>query len=239
MRQRPLQRPWQASLDFYKARQRRRQGRYDRATLQLFARAVRGSSVWTRPGRLLAYAQFLRDLGRLPPRPWLERWLTAGPAWAIWRRPSVLRLMAEGLPQRLAQTGLKPGECKALTPALAAYAPKAEWALLASVDTMQQAWRAEFAAWLQAKIHEGCICVTGNAASLAGQGLGERGNGAQNETLRLNRPPQSPLPCPPSPGGRERYQRLATPSRTWGSAWMCGCCRPATVAQYHSKCNGW
>jgi hypothetical protein len=84
-----------------------------------------------------------------------------------------LRLLAEGLPLRIAQTGLMPGQYKALSPALAAYAPQAEWALLASVDTMQQAWRAEFAVWLQTKIQNDGICVIGNAASLAGQGLGQ------------------------------------------------------------------
>ena len=50
---------------------------------------------------------------------------------------------------------------------------------------------------------EGVAEVLLPPSPLAGEGLGERGNSDQNDTLPSNPPPQPPLPNPPPQGGRE------------------------------------
>lgn len=145
---------------------------YDRKTLGLHAHAVRGSDCLTHPWLLLGYVQFLRDLGRVPPKRWLLRLLAVSPRMDVAGRQGVLRLIAEFLPESMLDSAFRLREGKALPPALARYAGGAGEAPLAAVDAMQMQWRAEFMQWLQLQRVGKGICVVGNAGSLGTQELG-------------------------------------------------------------------
>ena len=156
---------------------RRRQGCYDQATLALLSVAARrsGSDV-----ALLRLALFRRDLGRVLPGRWVPRLLRSLPGLPLrWRRRA-LGLLAEVDPGQLAgldrhwladAAAAQPGVAQALAPSP-----------LDDADRQRLA----FADWLRRRGAAGGIAVVGNAAGLAGTGLGARidGHGA---VIRFNR----------------------------------------------------
>lgn len=157
---------------FFKARKRRGLGLYDRKTLELYAQAVRYGGSLAYPWLMLGYVQFLRDLGRVPPRRWMHQLLDELPRMGAVGRQGVLRLVSEFLPELVPSLAFRFKGKQALPPALARYAADAEKAHLGEVDSLQAQWRTEFIQWLQLQRKEKGICVVGNAGSLRSQHLG-------------------------------------------------------------------
>lgn len=183
---------WRGWRSLQRARSRRRAGRYDQQTLRLFADAVRAGL--NQPHRLLAYLQFLRDLGRVPPRAWLSRLLDRFDRLTSAQRQGVLRLVAESWPERLSTLALKRADLAGSPPGVAGSMPSDEDAPLSAVEAMQLHWRAEFCAWVQSHLHGRGICVVGNAASLGGQGWGNTID-AHGAVVRFNHFPQAAEHC--------------------------------------------
>lgn len=175
---------WRAWLNLHRARSLRREGRYDRDTLRLFADAVRGGS-FNQSYRVLAYLQFLRDLGRLPPRSWLLRLLDRFDHLSLAQRQGVLRLVAESWPERLPTLAMQAADLAGLPPGVAGQMPSCETWPLAIIDAMQLHWRTEFSTWVESHRHARGICVVGNAASVGGQRLGD-GIDAHGAVVRFN-----------------------------------------------------
>lgn len=146
------------------AARRRAAGRYDRATLAALAAAARRGGA----AALCQWLLFRRDLGRPLPRRWVVPLQAALPRLgAHWRRRA-LGLIAEVAPQRLGPD---------------------DWAPLPGLGEVEQsAQRQAFAAWLAQRRADG-VCVVGNAAGLAGQGLGPQID-AQGVVWRFNRWPR-------------------------------------------------
>lgn len=170
-----------------KARQRRNQGLYDRETFRLFALAVRRRGCLVNWWPVVAYVQFLRDLGHPPSVRWVSLMLDhyAGLLGSR-QRQNVLRLAAEVLPQRLLEVAESSGAVTTVTPALAKHLDAYKGSHLASIDAMQMQWRMEFKQWLLLQCASAGLCVVGNASGLAGTKLGEHidGHGA---VVRFNR----------------------------------------------------
>lgn len=139
---------------------RRRQGRYHRSLLALaHAQAAGGVR------HLLAAAELRRDLGRPLPQRWVAPLVQGLAALPPARRARALGLLAEVAPALLptlpaavvdGAAGLPPGAAEGLG------RPQP----LADADV-----RAAFLAWVQAQ-RAGGHALVGNAASLAGRGLG-------------------------------------------------------------------
>lgn len=157
---------------FFRARKRRSLGLYDRQTLALYVQAVRYGGSLAHPWLMLGYLQFLRDMGRVPPRRWLLKLLGEFPRIDAAGRQGVLRLVAEFLPDLMPDLAFRFKGKQALPPALARYAADADQSHLVEVDALQERWRAEFVRWLQFQREEKGICVVGNAGSLRNKHLG-------------------------------------------------------------------
>jgi hypothetical protein len=158
---------------------RRRQGRYDQASLAL------RHAAWIKSPqsaiRLCQLALFRRDLGRPLPRRWVAPLQTALPTLPLALRRRAIGLLAEAAPQVLPSlpmawvddaAGSQPG-----------VSPFGGWA---SLPDPAGTHREAFAHWLRARCAQGGVCVVGNAAGLAGQGLGPRID-AHAAVLRFNR----------------------------------------------------
>ena len=174
---------------FFRARKRRSLGLYDRQTLKLYAQAVRYGGSLAHPWLMLGYVQFLRDLGRVPPRRWLHKLLAELPRMDSVGRQGVLRLVAEFLPELVPSLAFRLKGKQALPPALARYVADAEQVHLAAVDVLQVQWRTEFIRWLQLQRKGQCICVVGNAGSLRSQHLGSAID-SHAAVIRFNQFPQ-------------------------------------------------
>lgn len=160
-------------------RHRRARGCYDRSTLALFQRASLRAPADV--AALCRWALFRRDLGRPLPLRWVAR-LRAGLALlppALRRR--ALGLLAERRPSSL--HGLPPDW---LDDAASAQPGVRELTGGTGPLADMGARRAAFADWLAQRIAVGGLCVVGNAAGLAGRGLGAAID-AHAAVLRFNR----------------------------------------------------
>lgn len=172
MRERGLVHPLLAFVVLHWAKRRRRKGLYDRRTLAGFAKAARGGRIGGAT-RALAYAMFLRDLGRPLPKRWAARLADELVGLAPSQQRVALGLIAENMPDRLAALPVDTGGALKLPPAVYLHLGEAARSPLALIDAMQEQWRADFAAWLGTHRRGRGLCVVGNAAALGGSRLGE------------------------------------------------------------------
>lgn len=172
MRGRGVVNPVLAFVALHWAKCRRRKGLYDRRTLAGFAQAARGGRIGG-AGRALAYAMFLRDLGRPLPQRWALR--LAGELTGL--APSQQRvawgLIAENMPDRLASLPWDAHDAVNLPPAVYRQLGVDDRSPLAMIDAMQEQWRADFSAWLGVQRRGRGLCVVGNAAALGASRLGK------------------------------------------------------------------
>lgn len=169
---------------------RRRRGHYDAFTLACLRRA------WYRqPGlrNLLGYLDCRRACGFAPSTPLLAHLARLLPQARGRDLHRALNLLLEGAAGQAPLSTLDRATLRALaghSPPLAAallevgHSLEAPAITLAGLHTQQPAWRAAFIEQLTAV--RGSICVVGNAASLAGAGLGARID-AHRTVLRFNR----------------------------------------------------
>ena len=172
MRERGSVHPLQAFVAMYWAKRRRRKGLYDHRTLAGFSIAARGGWVGGAT-RALAYAMFLRDLGRPLRKRWAARLADELFRLAPSQQRVALGLIAEAMPERLAALPLDACGALKLPPAVYRQLGEAARSPLALIDAMQGQWRSDFSTWLGVQRRASGLCVVGNAAALGGSRLGE------------------------------------------------------------------